>query len=583
MAYFLKKSKNNKGLYLQVYESFYNPAKRQTSHRSVKAIGYEHELREDGIDDPVAHFKAEVAAMNNERQAQTRDIRVRRIGSETPERFIGHFPLRAVDSALGVKNDLDLLQLAGQFRFSLHGMLSDLVFARAVSPCSKRKTFHDVVPRLAGAYGDYSLDQLYEGLAFLGSEYGKVIEIYNAHVAALRPRDTSTTFFDCTNFFFEIDREDALRRKGPSKERRTDPIVGLGLLLDADCIPLGMKVFPGNESEKPVMREVIAQVKKRSGIEGRTVRVADKGLNCADNVADAILSGDGYIFSKSVKQLPALERTWALSTEGWTDVTDIAGNIAYRLKSCVAEFSYQVTGSDGRKHHVEVEERRVVTYNPKLARKQIAELNRQVEKARSLRLSHAKKSEYGDSARFVTFRAVDGNGEEPDARVVATLNREAIEKARSVAGYNMLVTSERSMTDQDVYATYHELWRIEESFKTMKSQLDARPVYLQKEDTITGHFLVCYIAVLLERLVQLKVLEGRFSTEDVMGLVREFRVVEVSERRYVNISKGSPIIDEIERMTGLPLNNYYLTKGQVDEILECRFPGYTRSRTRSKS
>lgn len=571
MAYFLKKSRNKKGLYLQIYESHWDRERGHTAQTSVRALGYEHELRESGIADPIAHFKAEVDEMNAERKADKAAARARRISDTTPELMLGHFPLRAVNEALGVERDLAFLQMAGGFRFSLHGLLSDLACARAVAPCSKLKTYTEVLPRLAGADASYSLDQLYDGVAFLGSEYRKVVEIYNARVAELFGRDTSTTYFDCTNFFFEVDLEAGLKRKGPSKEGRKDPIVGMGLLLDADCIPLGLAIYPGNESEKPVMRDVIAQVKRRNSMTGRTVRVADKGLNCADNVADAVLAGDGYVFSKSVKQLPELEQAWALSEDGWTDVTGEDGALRYRLKSCEGAFKYKVTGEDGGKHEVELDEKRVVTYNPKLAKKQRAEIDRQVEKARRLRLSQAKKSEYGDCAKFVTFTAVDENGGEPDAAVVARLNHDAIDRARRLAGYNMIVTSEKSMPDQEVYSAYHELWRIEETFRAMKSQLDARPAYMQRDESVTGHFLVCYISVLLERLVQAKVLGNRFCTEDVMGLARGFRVVEASERRYVNISKASPIIDELERMTGLPLGNYHLTKGQVDAITECRF------------
>lgn len=571
MAYFLKKSKNKKGLYLQIYESHWDAGRGHTAHTSVRALGYEHELRESGIADPISHFKAEVDAMNAERRAGKAAARARRIGDSTPEVLLGHFPLRAVNEALGVERDLAFLQLAGGFRFSLHGLLSDLAYARAVAPCSKLKTYTEVLPQLAGADASYSLDQLYDGVAFLGEEYRKVVEIYNARVAELLGRDTSTTYFDCTNFFFEVDLEAGIKKKGPSKENRKDPIVGMGLLLDADCIPLGLAIYPGNESEKPVMRETIAQVKRRNSMTGRTVRVADKGLNCADNVADAILAGDGYIFSKSVKQLPGLEQAWALSEDGWTDVAGEDGELRYRLKSCEAEFEYKVTAEAGGKKAVKLEEKRIVTYNPKLARKQRAEIDRQVEKARRLRLSQAKKSEYGDCAKFVTFTAVDGNGEEPDAAVVATLNHEAIDKARRLAGYNMIVTSEKGMPDADVYSAYHELWHIEETFRAMKSQLDARPAYMQKDESITGHFLVCYVSVLLERLVQVKVLGNRFCTEDVMGLARGFRAVEASERKYVNISKASPLIDELERMTGLPLGNYHLTKGQVNDIIGYKF------------
>lgn len=571
MAYFLKKSRNKKGLYLQIYESHWDRDRGHTVQTSVRALGYEHELRESGIADPVAHFKAEVDEMNARRKAGKAAARARRISDETPELLLGHFPLRAVNEALGVERDLAFLQMAGGFRFSLHGLLSDLACARAAAPCSKLRTYTEVLPRLAGADASYSLDQLYDGVAFLGEEYRKVVEIYNARVAEAFGRDTSTTYFDCTNFFFEVDLEDGLKKKGPSKENRRDPIVGMGLLLDAECIPLGLAIYPGNESEKPVMREVIGQVKRRNSLTGRTVRVADKGLNCADNVADAVLAGDGYIFSKSVRQLPEPEQSWALSEDGWADVVGEDGALRCRLKSCVAEFEYRVTSESGRKRPVRLEEKRVVTYSPKLARKQRAEIDRQVEKARRLRLSQAKRSEYGDCAKFVTFSAVDANGEEPDAEVVATLNHGAIERARRLAGYNMIVTSEKAMPDEEVYSAYHELWHIEETFRAMKSHLDARPAFMQKDESITGHFLICYVSVLLERLVQVKVLGNRFCTEDVMGLARGFRVVEASERRYVNITKASPLIDELERMTGLPLGNYHLTKGQVDAITKCRF------------
>ena len=124
--------------------------------------------------------------------------------------------------------------------------------------------------------------------------------------------NTSKTYFDCTNFYFEIDKEDEFRKKGPSKENRRDPIIGLGLLLDANQIPIGMKLYPGNESEKPIIREVIKDLKNRNQITGKTIQVADKGLNCSNNIINAIKNKDGYIFSKSVKQLPEVEQTWVL-------------------------------------------------------------------------------------------------------------------------------------------------------------------------------------------------------------------------------------------------------------------------------
>ena len=570
MAYFLKKSRNKKGLYLQIYESFWDPQRGHTAHRSVRALGYEHELRESGIDDPVSHFRAEVDAMNAGRRAEMEASKAREISDVPAERHLGHFAIKAIDDALGAASDLAYLQIPSGFRFPLSELLSSLVYARAVAPCSKSRTFHDVLPLMEGAGRGFSLDQLYDGLSYLGDEYEKVVEIYNARVAGLFPRDTSVSYFDCTNFYFETDAEDGLRRKGPSKEHRPEPIVGMGLLLDADCIPIGMSLFPGNESEKPQLREVVGGLKRRNAITGRTVRVADKGLNCADNVADAVLAGDGYVFSRSVKTMPAAERAWALSPDGWADVTDGRGNVLYRAKEAAGDFEYRVTGEDGRKRAVSLPEKRVVTYSPKLARKQTYEINRQVEKARALRLAAARRSEYGDSAKYVTFAPVDKEGEvRDDAKVVATLNHEAIRRARSVAGYNMIVTSETGMPAEEVYGTYHQLWRIEESFKVMKGELDARPVYLQKQGAITGHFLICYLAVLLVRLLQVKVLGDVFCSEDVMGILRGLNVCQASERKYVNVSRRTPIIEELAARTGLPLLHFNLTKSDVRAISGC--------------
>ncbi|WP_207302694.1 IS1634 family transposase [Olsenella sp. Marseille-P4559] len=570
MAYFLKKTRNKKGLYLQIYESHWDPKRGHTVNRSVRAVGYEHELKASGIEDPISHFKAEVAQMNAERKAAKKAESTREIGEEPPQRHLGHFAIKAIDDALGVSRDLGYLQIPSGFRFSLADLLSSLVCARVVAPCSKSRTFHDVVPLMEGVDARFSLNQLYDGLAYLGEEYEKVIEIYNERMAGLFPRDTSCCYFDCTNFYFEIDREDGLRRKGPSKEHRSEPIVSMGLLLDSRCIPISMSVFAGNESERPQLREVIGKLKERHAIVGRTVRIADKGLNCADNVADSARAGDGYIFSRSIRTLAATERAWALAGSGWKDVSDKKGTVAWSYKEAVDDFEYVLTAQDGGKRTVRLPEKRVVTYSPSLAKKQTYEINRQVEKARALRLAAAKRSEYGDSARYVTFAVVDAGGEpRDDGKVVASLNHDAIRKAKATAGYNMLVTSETKMSAQDICGSYHQLWRIEESFRVMKSELDARPAYLQRPSSITAHFLICYLAVLLVRLLQVNVLDDAFCSEEIMEVCRGLDVCQVSDRKYVNVSRRTPLMEELAARTGLPLLHFNLSKGDVRAIAGC--------------
>lgn len=572
MAYFLKKSNLKKGIYLQIYESFYDPERKGSAHRSYKALGYVNELIAKGIDDPVSFYKDEVKKLNQQLAEERGKAKARQISDETPEKLLGYFPLKSINEALGVKKYLDLMQTVTDFQFNIFSLMSSLIYARVVSPCSKSKTFEEVLPKLFESR-DFSLSQIYSGLEYIGSEYEKIIEIYNHQVSQRYPFDTSYSYsyFDCTNFYFEIDKEDSLRRKGPSKENRKDPIVGMGLLLDAHQIPVGMKIFPGNESEKPVIRSVIDELKNRNNISGKTIQVADKGLNCSENIIHALKAGDGYIFSKSVKQLPEKEQTWVLLKSGYRDVRNKKGELLYQIKECIDDFPYKYTDTEGKEKTVLLREKRVVTFNPQLAKKQKLEINRQVEKAKTLKACQAKRSEYGDSSKYVTFTAADKKGQETGGKIKVTLNEKAIQKALSLAGYNLLVTSEVKMTDSEIYSAYHNLWRIEESFRIMKSQLDARPVYLQKEETITGHFLICYLAVLLTRLLQFKVLRDSYSSEDILGFMKQFKAAKISDRKYINLTRNTSFIKEFSQITNLPLTSYFLSDGEIKKMLSHKF------------
>lgn len=489
-----------KGIYLQIYESYYDPERKGGAHRSYKPIGYVHELQANGMEDPIAVFGEEVQKLNQEYKKKKQAEKERKISEESPEKLLGYFPLKNLNDSLGCKKYIDLMQTATHFRFNIFDMMSDLIYARVVHPCSKLKTYWEVIPKLFGKHA-FSLDQIYSGLEYIGSEYEKVIEIFNHQVALKYPFDTSHSYFDCTNFYFEIDKEDHFRLKGPSKKNKKEPIVGMGLLLDANQIPIGMKMYPGNESEKPVIREIIDKLKQRSHISGRTIQVADKGLNCFNNILHALKAGDGYIFSKSVKTLSETEKTWVLLENDYVDVKNKKGEVLYRIKECVDDFSYSYTDNAGHRKTLKLTEKRIVTFHPKLAEKQIYEINRQVEKAKKLRACEAKKSEYGDSSKYVTFISTDQKGTKTAGKVKVEINEKAIENAKKLAGYNMIITSEIHMSASEIYASYHNLWRIEESFRIMKSQLDARPAYMQKQETITGHFLICYLAVLLTRLL----------------------------------------------------------------------------------
>ena len=554
MAYFLKKTRQKNRTYLAIYESFYNHEKKGTAHKCYKSLGSVETHVKNGIEDPIAYFQKEVDALNKAKNEEG----VRKISDQSPMLYLGHFLLKSIMDKLKIKRYVDYFKLTNDFEYDLFSLLSSLVYARSVHPCSKNRTFHEVLPNLYQPY-DYSYDQLLDGVSFLGSNYEKFIEIFTAQVKSVYGVDTAKTYFDCTNFYFEIDREDDFRKKGPSKEYQKSPIVGLGLLLDSHQIPIGMKMYPGNESEKPVLRDVIKDLKKQNNITGKTIHVADKGLNCAQNIAFSRLNGDGYLFSKSVKGLSEHEKVWVLLDQDFFEMKDKQGKVLYRYKSCVDKFPYTVE-HEGKKVTVKLTEKRLLTYNPVLAAKKRYEINRMVEKAKVLTLSQAKKNDYGEMGKYVNFTDIKGQ------KATVSINQKAIDKDLMFAGYNLLVTSEIDMTDQDIYNTYRNLWRIEESFKIMKSDLDARPVFLQKEDSIKGHFLICYLAVLLERILQFKIMGNTYSTSEIFDFIKNFKVTK-AESKYINVTTYSEVINELSERFDLPLTNYFLTETQIKSIL----------------
>ena len=555
MAYYLKKTKLKGRTYLSIDESFYSHEKKGTAHKCFKSLGSVETHMENGIEDPISHFQKEVDALNRQSAAAG----VRKISDKSPNLYLGYFPLKSILDKLYIKKYVDYFKLTNAFQYDLYELLSSLIYARAVNPCSKYRTFHEVLPELYESV-NYSYDQLMDGLSFLGNDYEKFIEIFTVQTNKIYGLDVSKSYFDCTNFYFEIDREDDFRRKGPSKENKKEPIVGLGLLLDRNQIPVGMKMYPGNQSEKPVLRDVINRLKKQNNITGRTIHVADKGLNCAENIAFSKKNGDGYLFSKTVKGLSKEEKVWVLLSDNFKEKKDKDGKILYYYKSCVDNFPYDVE-HNGKKVTVNLTEKRLLTYNPTLASKKRYEINRLVEKAKSLTLSQAKKSEYGESGKYVNF--TDDKGK----KATVGINQDAIDKDLKFAGYNLMVTSEVEMTDEDIYSTYHNLWRIEESFKIMKSDLDARPVFAQKEETIKGHFLICYLTVLLERILQFKVFENKYPTSEVFNFIKNFKATK-SDRNYINTTTYTDFINDFSNITGLPLTNYFLTETHIKSIFK---------------
>ncbi len=523
MAYFLKKTNRKNDVYLQIYESHHDPVKKYAVHTSVEAIGYVKELIAKGIKNPYDYAQDKVDSLNREFHLAQQAKKIQKIGS-TPLRNVGYFMLSRLYEKMNLSKDLQILASSRDFRFSIDELFQALIYARFIAPCSKKKSVEDVFPLFYKPM-QFSEDQVYDGLDFLGNDYEKVVEILNHQIPLVHRRKTDKVYFDCTNYYFEIDREDELRRKGPSKENRHDPIIGMGLLLDSAQIPMGMKIYPGNQSEKPVLREVISSMKERHNITGRTIQVADKGLNCGTNIIEAIRADDGYIFSRSPKTVSAQDLDWVLSPDGYREVKDSEGAVICQIKSGEFFVDIPYTDRDGKEKKQKLKQKWVATLNYSLQKKHCMEIEKLVNSAINLSASRAKRSEYGDAAPFVTFFGIDPKTGETTKHIQTVINEEAIQKAKRLAGYNLIVTSELDMEDTEIYSVYHNLWRIEESFRILKTQLATRPIYLQKENTIKGHLLVCYVAVTLLRLLQFKALKGQLNAGEIIDFIKKFNVI----------------------------------------------------------
>ena len=562
MAYFLKQTKVRGRVYLQISETVYNRQTKKSSNRCYKKLGYLDDLTGDKMPDPVAYYKEEAKKLNAKRNKELEEMKVRKIG-DNPTRNFGYFIVKSLYNTLELEKELYPFKYMCDFAYPISSLIEALTYSRIVSPCSKLRTFSEVIPYLYEEY-DFSLDQIYDGLNYIGGEYGKFIEVINYCIDKKYGRNTSKSYFDCTNYYFEIDFEKDDKQKGPSKENRPNPIIGQALLLDGDGIPLNMRMYPGNESEKPKIRELIKEMKEQNSIKGKTVQVADKGLNCGDNIYDALLHKDGYIFSQSVLQLEEKEKNWVLLDDGYEEVKDSEGNLLYKIKACVDEFPIRVTDDKGRKVIVKVKQKRVATFNPSLAAKKKIEISRLVEKAKGLCHSEAKKEEYGESSKYVKFVGGDGK------KASVLINQEKIDKDLKYAGYNLIVSSEVNMPKREIYRVYHQLWKIENTFRIMKSELDARPVYLQKRESIYGHFLICYYAITLLRLLEEKVYKNVFSTYELIDLIRGFKLFK-GEDRNVNLTKKTANVTKLCEMYKFNADYMYLSDSQTKKLFNLKY------------
>ena len=566
MAYYLRITNKNKGKYLQIYETFRVKETKTVKAKCYESLGYEGDLKTEEINNPIEHYKKYVEQLNAEKELKKLISKTEKITDENKTVNIGTSLVKGIFKTLRLEEIFKAFGIIFNRRFSHYEIFRDLVCARIFEPKSKLYTYSEILP-IVNPHFDYSLDDVYSFLEDFGSRYESIIELINASLSKKYERNTSISFFDCTNFYFEIDKSDELRAKGPSKENRKEPIIGMGLLLDRNCMPITMQMYPGNQSEIPMLKKCIDSARKQKIIVNRTIRVADKGLNCGNNIYEALMNKDGYIFSKSVIKLSEKEKVWVDLENGYTETYE-NGILVFKIKSCIDEFTYEHTDENKKKNPFKSKEKRVVYWSKKLYDKKMLELYKLEVKVKNLSLSKAKKEKYNAYASYIDFVGLDKNGEITEKTIIK-INQEKLNRDRKYAGYNMIVTSEINASDNDIYDIYHHLWRIEETFRILKTNLDARPVYVQKESTIFGHFLVCYTSILMVRILQFLVYKNEIKSNELIEFMKTFNVYKIDDDLYINQLKPKNYLEKIKNNFSPIIDNAKFRNKEINELLDC--------------
>ena len=539
--------------------------------QTVKRFGYVDEFT-NVYDDPIAHFQEVVKEMTRlEKEAKTKMTLDIFKGEELQPSFglrknIGYMPLSQLYETLEIPRFLANRQRNLKVRYSLNSILKILVFSRILFPASKKKTFEQ--RERFFEIMDFSLDDVYRSLGLL-HRYANDLKIFlHEQVTAKYGRKTDLVYYDVTNYYFEIDQQDALRKKGVSKEHRPNPIVQMGLLMDSEGLPVTYELFSGNTNDCETLMPLLQDVRQQYNI-GRFIVVADKGLNTSNNTAMALAKGDGYIYAQSILKANAELKAFCLDDDGYQHLG--SPEAGFKYKSRIAPRTLRIENAEGKMVSVDIDEKQVLFYSEKYAKRAREQRQEVINKALNLIASPSKAAaaaSYGASKYIKGIDYDKATGEILKTAEYVYLDEKKIEEEAQFDGYYALVTSELDMPEQEVIEHYRGLWKIEESFRLTKSDLEARPVYVSLEEHINAHFLTCFIALLFTRLLQLKT-NHQFPAGQLLEALRNANGTLLNDNIYA-FDFYNDCLKTLGETFQIPFQYKYLNKSEINKMKKPR-------------
>lgn len=586
---YLKVGKSNGKTHLSFVQGYRDKGK--VKQKTIKTLGFLDELKKE-YDDPIAHFR-QLAKELTESGSVQKSIEVSlltKLSDTTSNRKnLGYAIPKKIYSTLQLREFFAQKQRGLPIEFNLNSIFSLLVFNRFMFPASKKGAFER--KEIFFEACDFSLDDVYRSLDYFAKYSNEIQQHVYQSVSSICPSDNELAYYDVTNYYFEIPNEDedkfdengvliekGMRKRGPSKEHRPDPIIQMGLLMNAKGIPIAFNCFSGGKSEKLSLRPVLKRVKNDFSLK-RIVVVADRGLNTSDNTAflsgknhDDMKGNDGYLYGQSIMAADNEFKEWVLNQMDYQikPEKDKEGNTVYfKHKSRIVAKKVHLKNSLGeRNKNFEIYQKQMVYYSEKYAKKQKCERDKLIMKAKDLIANPGKYNRQTSigAAGYVQNLSFSKETGEIVSGTNLNLNEEKIKSEELFDGYYSIVTSEKHLTDIKMRELYKGLWEIEESFKILKSEFKSRPIFVYKESHMEAHFLICFIALVILRLLE-QYLQGKHTVKQIRKSLISYSCSYL-EQNYYLFDYRDEVLKDCETIFGLDLSNKILSLAQIKKVLQ---------------
>jgi len=564
---FLKKDKRAQGrIFLSIVKGYRDPVTKISKHKQIMKIGYLDELEKE-FEDPIAHFKELAQKMTDEEKAN-RFSEIKIDTNETLEigennfKNIGYLTLSWLYHRLGIHQFLINRERGLNASIPLNNIMKLLVYERILHPGSKKAAYENKDNYFENF--NFPVEKMYKSFSHFAKFKEKLLLDLHENISMTYGRDVTNVFYDVTNYYFHIDQQTDLIRKGMGKDKKGKPIIQMGLLLDNAGIPINYKLFSGNTSDFSTLLPVLAELKADYNLK-RVIVVADKGLNSGSNKAYNIIKGDGYIFSRSIRgtKAPKEVKEFVLSEDGYQNIGD-----NFKIKSRTMPTKITIKDKNGKDKDVTIDEKHVAFFSQKYADRARHKRNEIITKATKVinsKLSYTDLNNYGAMKYIEGLKMNKETGELTKADdIKPTLNEELIREEEKYDGYYSIVTSELEMPDSEIIERYRGLWKIEESFRVTKSSLETRPVYVRTEDSIEAHFLTCFLSLVILRLLQ-RELGNDYSVDSLIQSLNRAQVMHLSMNNYL-AGYYDELLSEMQNITDIKFNQKYITLDDIKKL-----------------